>query len=167
LPGTFYFDGGAFRPPSGLSITPQGVETLLATMPGGSLILAPLVSAANKRFYSALSRSGEGPQVYVFSFGETAHSRRVYPPQIPAFVVHQNLPDGGLLGVTSLAARRCCCGAAICSRPPCSSMAWRRERPRIRPQLCMATVPADATTGPVTVTTPGGTSTAQNSFAVH
>jgi len=72
-PGTFIFHGGSFQPPpSVLLVTSQGVQTVLATVPSGALILHPLVSAANGRFYSALSETGTGPQTYIFSVDETA-----------------------------------------------------------------------------------------------
>src|SRR5579864_7070421 len=55
-PGTFYSVGGSAQQ-AALSITTQGSKTILTTFATSTYIQAPLVSAANRRFYSSIEKS--------------------------------------------------------------------------------------------------------------
>jgi hypothetical protein len=94
-PGVFYSVGGSANR-AVFSITAQGVKTVLAGFPASHGI-TPVVSAANGRFYSAVTYMLN--PVSVFSVTPAPGSEQIYSPQIlfPEFT--QNLPDGMLLGV--------------------------------------------------------------------
>jgi len=95
-PGVFYSNGGS-SDQAIFSITPQGTAAILAAFPTSHYIQAPLVSASNGRFYSAVS-NGHNP-VKVFSVGPAPDSLQLYPAQSIDPMPTQNLPDGKLLGV--------------------------------------------------------------------
>jgi uncharacterized repeat protein (TIGR03803 family) len=91
-PGIFYSFGGSAQQ-AAFSMTTQGTKLILATFPTSTYIQAPLVSAADQRFYSALA-----PSFSVFSVSSTP-GKQVYQPQaiVPEFT--QNLPSASLLAV--------------------------------------------------------------------
>ena len=95
-PGVFYSNAGSANQ-AVFSITPQGANSILATFPTSHYIQAPLVSAANGRFYSAVSYAHN--PVNSFSVGPAPGSLQLYPAQTIDPMPTQNLPDGGLLGV--------------------------------------------------------------------
>jgi len=95
-PGVFYSNGGSANQ-AAFSITAQGASSILATFPTSHYIQAPLVSAANGRFYSSVSYTRS--LVHAFSVGPTQDSLQLYPPQNIDPMPTQNLPDGALLGI--------------------------------------------------------------------
>jgi uncharacterized repeat protein (TIGR03803 family) len=95
-PGVFYLAGGGSNN-SVFSITTQGATTLLATFPAGTFIDGPLISGANKRFYSVVQLSVNPANI--FSVSSEAGSKQTYPAVDLLPVPTQNLPDTNLLGV--------------------------------------------------------------------
>ena len=106
-PGVFYSNGGSANQ-AVFSITPQGTTSILATLPTSHYIQAPLVSAANGRFYSAVAHSHD--PVSAFSVGPAPGSLQLYPAQTVDPMPTQSLPDGALLGIA----------VALSSNPPYS-----------------------------------------------
>jgi uncharacterized repeat protein (TIGR03803 family) len=95
-PGVFYSNGGSANQ-AVFSVTPQGATSILATFTTSHYIQAPLVSAANGRFYSAISYAHN--PVNAFSVGPAPDSLQLYPPQTLDPMPTRNLPDGTLLGI--------------------------------------------------------------------
>jgi uncharacterized repeat protein (TIGR03803 family) len=95
-PGVFYSNGGSANQ-AAFSITTQGANSILATFPTSHYIQAPLVSAANGRFYSAVAYMNN--PVNAFSVGPAPGSLQLYPPQTIDPMPTQNLADGTLLGI--------------------------------------------------------------------
>jgi uncharacterized repeat protein (TIGR03803 family) len=104
-PGVFYSNGGSANQ-AVFSITPQGATSILATFPTSHYIQAPLVSASNGRFYSAVAYAHN--PVTPFSVGAAADSLQLYPTQTLDPMPTQGLPDGTLLGIA----------VALTSSPP-------------------------------------------------
>src|ERR1039457_5591556 len=88
-PGVFYSFGGSIQ--SVFSVTTQGSKTVLASFPSGHNILAPLVSAANGRLYSAVTYMLN--PVNAFSVGPSAGSKRLYSPQQLGFLGSERESD--------------------------------------------------------------------------
>ncbi len=95
-PGVFYSNGGTANQ-AAFSITAEGANSILATFPASHYIQAPLVSAANGRFYSSVAFTRD--LVHAFSVGPAPDSLQLYPPQDLDPMPTQNLPDGTLLGI--------------------------------------------------------------------
>jgi uncharacterized repeat protein (TIGR03803 family) len=93
-PGVFY----TMQPyyPAATSVTIHGRVTALATFQSGLGILSGLVSAPNRRFYSAIEYSINPAQV--FSVDSSARSGETYAPQSLAPHLVGNLPEGTLFG---------------------------------------------------------------------
>src|ERR1022692_2813520 len=90
--GVFYSTAGS-GPVAAISVTVQGLMTILANFPGGNFE-SPLISGPNGRFYSSLYTG-----VYnVFSVTSAPNGERSYPAQSIGVILLQNLPDGTLLG---------------------------------------------------------------------
>jgi len=98
--GAFYSIAGG-GPSIAFSVTSQGVQTILGTIPNGSLFQSLLVSAANGRFYTTVYDGNPFPPFnYVLSVSSDAGNSRTYG-KLGSIVpeLTQNLPDGRLLGV--------------------------------------------------------------------
>jgi uncharacterized repeat protein (TIGR03803 family) len=94
-PGTFYSVGGSAQQ-AAFSITTQGAKTILTTFATSTYIQAPLVSAANQRFYSSTQKSINPANIFSVSL---TPGKQVYPPQDIVPTLTQSLPSGSLLGL--------------------------------------------------------------------
>ena len=94
-PGVLYSNGG-WPNRAVFSVTTQGSKTVLASFPSGHGV-APVVSAANGRFYSVVTYLLN--PVNVFSVSAAAGSKQIYAPQTLGVEFTQNLPDSMLLGL--------------------------------------------------------------------
>ena len=97
-PGVFYTNSGA-ADPIVFSVTALGSSVMLATLPAGQYIQAPLVAAANGRFYSSMAHRLD--PVRMFSIGAPPGALEVYDPRPVDPMPVENLPDGSLLGISA------------------------------------------------------------------
>ncbi len=156
--GNFYGttpSGGANGRGTIFSITPNGVFTTLHTFCGalhctdGSQPVAGLLQATNGNFYGTTSSGGKGNDGTVFrlnmGFGPfVAFVRGAAKPNQQFGILGQ-----GFTGTTAVLLNGTAAAFTIVSHT-----------------FILATVPAGATTGYVTVTTPGGTLTSNKPFVV-
>jgi hypothetical protein len=94
-PGVFYSQSGSATTVV-LSITAQGVKTILASFKIGYSLPSLLVSGANGRFYSTAQFNSNSPSVV--SVASNPGSKLFYAPLSMDPIMTQNLPDGTLLG---------------------------------------------------------------------
>src|SRR5215469_8059789 len=95
MPGVFYTTSGGYE--AAYSVTTQGVQTILATLPGLELFRGPFVSADNGAFYAGLYYGSNG--TYAIIAVTSVPGLTTYPTQTIAPEFTQNLPDGTLLGL--------------------------------------------------------------------
>jgi uncharacterized repeat protein (TIGR03803 family) len=99
-PGIFYLPSGIYL----FSITTTGSKTAIDSLYNADGALAPVVAAADGRFYDS-SWPGYNPDqanpATVYSVGATPETLKVYAPQTIAPVLTQGLPNSALFGVAT------------------------------------------------------------------
>jgi len=93
-PGVFYTNSGGH--PAAYSVTTDGMQTILTTLPSRELFYGPFVSASNGAFYGGLSFPG---LTYAIISVTSVPGMTTYPTQTVAPEFTQNLPGGELLGL--------------------------------------------------------------------
>jgi uncharacterized repeat protein (TIGR03803 family) len=97
-PGVFYSIAGS-GPSVAFSVTSQGIQTILGSIPKGSLFTSLLVAGTDGRFYTSVYSGTSQPEYGLLSVSPDANSKQIYPAQKIAPEMTQNLPNGKLLGV--------------------------------------------------------------------
>jgi len=95
-PGVFYSIAGS-GPSIAFSVTSQGRQTVLGTIPKGNLFQSLLVSGPNGRFYTSVYSGTPNATNNVFSVSSAPNSARTYPTTSVVPELTQGLPGGRLL----------------------------------------------------------------------
>jgi uncharacterized repeat protein (TIGR03803 family) len=94
-PGVFFSIAGG-GPSIVFSVSSQGVQTVLGTIPKGPLFTSLVVSGANDRYYTTFEDSTYPG--HVLSIASAPNLQKTYPAQHIIVGLTQNLPDGRMLG---------------------------------------------------------------------